>query len=154
MQKNILILLLIITTNPVWADWAQVIESNSSTYYIDQTNIRKNGQFAKVWVLDNLNEQKYGIASFVSLTEYDCNEERMRYLSRQAFTGQMGSGTASPVPVEGTALDKWEYIPPQTVGTFIQALVCHEWVKLDKNVYFDTMRTLHGQSQFQMRLMI
>lgn len=49
----------------------------------------------------------------------------------------MGSGTSFAVPVEGTH-DKWEYIRPQTGQAFIHALVCHEWVKVEENVYFDS----------------
>lgn len=148
MHKTILILLLIVTANSVWADWAEMVsELGGDTHYIDQTNTRKNGQFVKVWMLTNLKEEKYGIASFVSLMEYDCNEERMRYLSKRAFSGQMGSGTSFAVPLERTGLEKWEYIPPEAVGAFIQALVCHEWVKLDKNVYFDTI-SIRRNGQF------
>ena len=51
--KNILILLLIVTTSPAWADWAAVLKNNSDTHYIDHTNIRRNGQFVKVWALKN-----------------------------------------------------------------------------------------------------
>lgn len=137
MYKTILLLLLIIIANPAWANWAEVMKSENGTFYIDQTNIRKNGQFAKVWLLNNLKEQEHGITSTVSLQEYDCNEERMRYLSMSKFSGQMGSGTSFALPVEEAALDKWSYIRPRSLPAFIHALVCHEWVKIAEDVYFD-----------------
>ena len=59
MNKTILILLLILTANSTWADWVKISESNGDSYYIDQTNIRKNGNFVKVWELLNLKEKKF-----------------------------------------------------------------------------------------------
>lgn len=133
--KNILILLLIVTTSPAWADWAAVLKNNSDTHYIDHTNIRRNGQFVKVWALKNSKEKKDRLeSSIVTLEEYDCSEERVRLLFIRSFSGQMGIG----IPLaEKNVHSEWKYFQPRSPIAFIHALVCHEWVKVDGNVYVD-----------------
>lgn len=134
---SILLLLLIVTTNPAFADWSKMAKTPIGTIYIDQINIRKSGSLVKAWELHNLEEGKGEIASFVSLKEYDCKEERVRTLSISGFSSQMGSGIPC---IEETESDKWQYVRPQPgyIPSLILPLVCHDWVKITEGIYFDS----------------
>lgn len=138
MNKTILILLLILSANSTWADWVKISESNGDSYYIDQTNIRKNGNFVKVWELLNLKEKKFEAASLVRLREYDCKDEKMRFLSITGFSNQMGAGIPSTKINEP---GEWEFIQPSrsNIQAFILPLVCHEWIKVKEHFYFDAV---------------
>lgn len=138
MNKTILILLLILSANSTWADWVKISESNGDSYYIDQTNIRKNGNFVKVWELLNFKEKKFEAASLVRLREYDCKDEKMRLLSMSGFSNQMGTG----IPfIKTNEPDEWEFIQPSrsNLHAVMLPLVCHEWVKVKEDVYFDAV---------------
>lgn len=136
MGKAVLILLLIITANSTWAAWVEMTESNGDTYFIDQTNIRKNGNFVKVWELLNFKEKEWELASLVRLREYDCKEEKMRILSMSGFSNQMGSGIPS---IKTNEPGEWEFIQPSisNIHALMLPLVCHEWIKVKEGVYFD-----------------
>lgn len=130
MRKTILILLLIVTANPAWADWSEIFKGR----YIDQTNIRKNGHFVKVWELSNVKEKEAEIASFLSLEEYNCKEEKGRTLSAKGFPSKMGSG----IPLlEVNEPGEWVYFQPWSPADFTLQLVCHEWVEVVEDLYFD-----------------
>ncbi|MDP1558945.1 MAG: hypothetical protein Q8L82_08630 [Nitrosomonas sp.] len=58
MHKTILIFLLIITTNPAWAEWSKMGEANDRTQYIDYTSLRKNGHLVKAWSLVDLKKKE------------------------------------------------------------------------------------------------
>lgn len=141
MRKTILIVLLIVTANSAWADWSEIFKGKN---YIDQTNIRKNGQFVKVWELLNLQDKANETASLVFLHEYDCKEERVRHLSMQGFPSQMGLGT--PIAIVNEPSD-WGHFQPWSPADFILSLVCHEWVKVVDDLYFDPI-TIRKNGQF------
>lgn len=105
------------------AEWVQYLETEQIVYYIDAATIRRDGNFRKVWLVQDLKQRtKYGAMSRRFLEEFDCKKERFRLLSISVHSGPMASGeTLGP-----TLSDQWqwEYIAPSTVTAETLKLVC------------------------------
>jgi len=145
MHKAVLILLLIAVASPVWAEWSKTGEANDRTSYIDYTSLRKNGHLVKAWGLVDLKKkEEIGHSSLVFINEFDCREERRRKLSVYFFSGQMGLGETI---AKLTEPEEWEYIRPGEQGYFVLPLVCHDWVKIGRDLYIDPV-TIRKNRQF------
>lgn len=98
MKKIVIMLLLLMSTN-VLAEWTEV-SSNSSvgaTAYADFQSIRKNGNIAKMWTLmDFKTDQPYspGIRNLSQVSRYEfiCSEEVIRMSDYSQYSKNMGNG--------------------------------------------------------------
>jgi len=127
-MKTYLISLLMLIASPAWADWVEVAFSDGGAiHHIDPTTIRKEGNFSKVWVMDNLASARTmgginNVWSMRSRMEYDCKQERMRSLSISAHSERYARGET--LGQENSAT-QWMDIPPNSVGTKILNWVCN-----------------------------
>jgi hypothetical protein len=93
LKKTILTLLLAAMSAGAMAEWVQYAETEQIVYYIDAATIRRDGNFRKVWLVQDLKQrQKYGAMSRRFLQEFDCKKERFRFLSISVHSGPMASG--------------------------------------------------------------
>ncbi len=108
-MKKILILLLLIGSTNVFAEWTRVFEAASNdaaTVYVDFGTIKRKKNKVKMWTLLNY-ELIQGIVnqgnpfgedrslSYLSSTYYylyDCEEETASVIEQTNYSGQMGSG--------------------------------------------------------------
>ena len=97
-MKKILILLLLMVSTSVFAEWT-VLGSGAygTTFYADFGTIKRIGNKVKIWsLLDFKTVQKvenYKFLSQMVRSEYDCEEETMRILDVYLYSGNMrGSG--------------------------------------------------------------
>lgn len=120
--KKTLVLTLLLVTGPAWAEWVLVSESGETDYYIDPATIRKDGNLARVWELNDLKQRaKDGELSRRYRIEYDCKQERFKLLSASEHSGFMASGTTLRTEI----LDgPWREIPPGTVSRLFLKIVC------------------------------
>jgi len=94
----LLITLTLFTCGPVYAEWVSIGKTDyGMTVYVDPHTIRRNGDLAKLWVLSDYKSIQYveGGEPFLSLKyqrEIHCPEERIRFLVRLVFSGNMGGG--------------------------------------------------------------
>ena len=122
MKKTILTLLLVAISTGAMAEWVKLGESDKLHIYVDPATIRKDGNFRRVWEIQDLKERnKGGEMSLRAFFEYDCNEARSRALSASSHSGPMASGDilisfSSPAP--------WGYIAPSTISETILKHVC------------------------------
>lgn len=109
------------------ANLLMVGDADHMTYYIDTQSIKKNGQFARVWSWIEYKTAKqngYLLAKSVqSLEEFDCKEDKRRYLSQTQFSGSMGQGDRHSIDLSN---ERWAYIPPNTISETIEKLVCKQ----------------------------
>lgn len=119
----VLVASLLINHNAI-ADWVQIAESAATTFYVDPSTVRRNGNMAKMWELIDLREAELVLGkaylSIRSQQEYDCSDERVRTITSTSFSGHMADGktifydpTEGPFrPVEpGRAVNRvlWKY---------------------------------------------
>ena len=95
MKKLILLLLLIVSTN-VFAEWANVDDNDEMTTYVDFGTIKKKGNKVKIWsLMDFKTVQTYEKIKFLSQlarNEYDCEEETRRMLDLFWYSVNMRQG--------------------------------------------------------------
>ena len=97
-------------------------ENSATIFYIDPATISKDGNFRKVWEVQDLKQRgRSGEMSRRFLSEYDCKEERSRLLTRSAHSERMTGGKLLVMEDSPT---EWSYIAPGTVGGFKLKVVC------------------------------
>ena len=95
MKKLVVLLLLMISTN-VFAEWTEVRESEVETDYTDFESIVKEGNKVKMWNLYDYKTIKSGggvsYLSSLYLEEVDCENHTKRLLEAYLYSGNMKSG--------------------------------------------------------------
>ena len=127
MKKLLLTLLapLLLVTGSAWAEWVWVTEADAADVYIDPETIREDGNLVKLWEVHDLKQlHKDGHLSRRIRTEYDCKEERLRFLSLSKHSGPMASGTTLFTHDAPGKPDTWRQIPPGTVANRVLKIVC------------------------------
>ena len=95
-MKKVWVLLLLIVSTSVFAEWANVDDNDEMTTYVDFGTIKKKGNKVKMWHLTDFKTvQKVGNDRFLSMLsrdEYDCDEETSRMLDLYWYSGNMRNG--------------------------------------------------------------
>jgi hypothetical protein len=121
-MKNLLLALALLVTGHAWAEWVLFSETDTSTFYYDPATIRKDGHIRRVWQLGDLSTRhKDGEMSSRYRVEYDCKQERMKFLGLTTHSEPMASGTV--LKTLGESKD-WNEVPPRTVLEIIFKIVC------------------------------
>ena len=124
-MKRLLLLLALLIAGSANADWVAIGETDNTTFYIDPTTIRKDGNLRKVWEIQDLKTRhKDGGMSRRVMLEFDCKAERYRALANSTHTGPMASGQTIHVGDYERYPDSWSEIPPKTAAEFILKMVC------------------------------
>jgi len=118
----VLTVILLLAVSPVWAKWEKAAETDEAVIYIDSAKLRKNGQFRRVWRLQDLKRRDPdGVLSRRGLQEFDCKGKRFRVLSGTGYEGSMGTGQALRSFDSAT---EWVDIRPGTSAADILRRVC------------------------------
>ena len=121
MREYSIILTLLISC-PVSAEWTSVANGKESTYFVENSSIRKEGNIRKTWEIENLKKPQKNVSSLRSRVEYDCKQERYRTLSFSTHTELMAKGSiVDSGPIESPS---WNDIPPGTVSYHLYQYVC------------------------------
>ena len=92
------------------------------TFYFDPATIRKDGNMRRVWELQDLRKRgRHGEMSRRMRVEYDCKQERWRYLGISGHSKPMAGGT---ILISTGEDNDWTAIPPGTIVETIFNLVC------------------------------
>ena len=109
------------------AEWSQVGEDSDSQTYIDRSTIRRSGNMAKMWVINNYKSgQKLRGSSFLFLSmrsrhEYDCSDDNLRTLDISIHSARMAEG--STLLTESTT-QPWESVVPGSAGALQLKAAC------------------------------
>jgi hypothetical protein len=123
----LLIMLLVLSSEPVYAEWVLTSGDDEAglAVYVDPDTIRRKGNLAKMWQLyDYKTVQTVAGDSLLSMkrfNEYDCTEERTRTLGYTWFSGNMGSGA---VVYSTTEVQQWEPVVPRTINRTLWKVAC------------------------------
>ena len=98
-MKKVLVLLLLMVSTSVFAEWTRVTESadGDMTAYIDFGTIKRKGNKVKMWYLQDYKavhslSRNGEYLSGASYHEYDCEEDTKRMLDLYLYSGNMGDG--------------------------------------------------------------
>jgi hypothetical protein len=98
MKKILVLLLLMVVSTSVFAEWTVVggVDGMTAYAYADSDSIKKKGTKVKMWSLfDYKTVQKFDNLSYLSSVtrnEYDCEEETRRMLDLHWYSGNMRQG--------------------------------------------------------------
>ena len=124
----IMILLLVLTSGPVHAEWVLISKAQAEpATYIDSDTIRRKGNMVRWWqLLDYKTVQTMADISYLSVKiqmEFDCAEEQIRALALSQFSGNMGSGE---VVFSNFTKDEWEPVQPGSRGHTLWKVACRK----------------------------
>lgn len=120
--KRTLLLALLLATSSAQAGWVLVVQNDDIDFYIDPETIRKDGNLVRVWEIQDLKQRdKGGRLSLRSRNEYDCVQERYRFLSISTHSEPMAGGKTL---FSTTESGNWRDTPPGTFASSIQKIVC------------------------------
>jgi hypothetical protein len=123
-MKKLFLVGLMMIAGSAWAEWVMYTKSKNEevTHYFDPATIRKDGKMRRVWQLHDLSERDTnGVMSFRVRTEFDCKQERSRFLSASTHSEPMAAGKVLNTVGES---NDWEDIAPETVSERILKIVC------------------------------
>lgn len=95
MKKFLLVVLLLLTTPLVQAEWigADTIIKSGEAHYFDPETLRKDGQFRRIWVLSSYDEkQKGGHHAVKTLYELDCTLNKARSITMLLYPDKKATG--------------------------------------------------------------
>lgn len=127
MKRLFLIILVVLTCEPVYAEWMPVseIERLATTVFVDPDTIFRKGEVVKLWVLYDSKTAQFGrggpLLSTRAESEFDCIEERSRILALTDFSGNEGSGK---VVYSNSDEQKWEPVIPGSVSQTLWKVAC------------------------------
>lgn len=127
MRRLILIMLLVLSCGPVYAEWVEVSANKKAGViaYADPDTIRRKGDLVKMWSLFDLHTTQTGggnsYLSIKALQKYDCTEDRSRALAYMKFSGNMGHGK---VVYRNSDEGTWAPVAPVSVGQELWKVAC------------------------------
>lgn len=124
-MKPVTLLLGLLISTPALANWELHASNESFDYYYKKESIKRNGNFIRVWTLQDIKNDKgrtqEGELSRRSYDEVDCKESRFRSLSLDLFSGQMAQGE---IVFAIKDADRWRFIPPDSAMEILEKLIC------------------------------
>jgi hypothetical protein len=127
MTRPLLITLLVLCSAPAYAEWVAVgTADDGMTVYADPDTIRRTWDLVKMEALYDFKTirtvEGNPYLSYKVQREYDCAEERIRYLAFTFFSGNMGSGKV--VPTTSDEQQKSEPVQPDSIGLTLLKAAC------------------------------
>jgi hypothetical protein len=122
-MKKFVLLFFIAFSTFANAEWKFVVnnQANTDRYYIDESTLKKKGEFFRAWFLvDYTEKNQFGNKSHKVLHEIDC-EGRIRSIYYTFYEGNMGSGK---VNTQFDADPKWFFATPGDINNALIKNVC------------------------------
>ncbi|MFL2980944.1 MAG: surface-adhesin E family protein [Methylophilaceae bacterium] len=129
-MKKFIFLILIFFPALSFADWTLIpldLDSDQikARYFIDLKNLRSKGNKVRVWSMQDFNEPQvvgpHSYYSVKSLSEFNCNESKIRILAYSIYDSNMAKG--EKLISKGSPFS-WENIKKDTVNSIYLDLAC------------------------------
>lgn len=133
MKKLTLLLILMVLSTNVLAEWTEFYSDETGADYVDLQSIRKKENKVKMWTLDDFKSVQIFTdgnirrLSQVGHYEYDCSEETIRQLDFSWYSGNMGNGEV--VYSDSNMNHEPESIIPSTIGEKKFNIACSKKTK-------------------------
>lgn len=124
MKKLILVLTLILSISPAYAEWVKysTTDDSETSLFLDPNTIRRNGNSVLIWTLQDFKKVKNGDLSMKLRVKIECKEETVQIISLVAHSENMGKGK---ITVSGSGKGKPQYIVPDSSGEELWKLACN-----------------------------
>ena len=132
MKKILILLLLMVVSTNVMAEWTAVSRSkdDDTTVYADFGTIKKKGNKVKMWSLSDYKtvliyeKDNTRYLSMLVRYEYDCEEETVRMLDLHGYSGNMKTGhnVFSNTNIQNQSTS----IRPDTIEEVVFKIACYK----------------------------
>ena len=107
------------------AEWSAIhltiINDNITFYNVDWATLKVSSKRRTIWMLFNNKGDSIGeIVSGKALYEFDCLEDKFRYLQATTFSESYGGGRV----IEKLGAGDWQHIAPETAIKVVAEKVC------------------------------
>ena len=125
-MKKVVVLLLLMVSTTVLAEWNKVGQSANGVFYVDIQSIKKKGKKAKIWILsDYKSVHEYNgkrHLSSVERDEFDCSEDKFRVTDLSLYSENMKGGFI--VSSEYNLKESSISVEPLTINDDILKIAC------------------------------
>jgi len=124
MKKLILVLTLILSISPAYAEWVKysTTDDSETSLFLDPNTIRRNGNSVLIWTLQDFKKVKNGDLSMKLRVKIECKEETVQIISLVSHSENMGKGK---ITVSGSGTGKPQYVVPDSSGEELWKLACN-----------------------------
>jgi len=118
-MKKFVIIMLCCFSSVAMANWLELGSNDSAVIKIDTSTIKRNPYSIQAWVLYDLKKPQQifegdrDFYSGVALYEYDCTENKARFLEKYAYTEKNGEGDRI---FSSNKPENWISIPPNVLN--------------------------------------
>jgi hypothetical protein len=125
-MKNFISLLIFLTLSlAAKAEWTAIhltqINDYVTFYNVDWATLKVSSKRRTIWMLVNNQGDNIGeIVSAKALYEFDCSEDKFRYLQATTFSESYGGGRV----IEKNGAGGWQFIAPETAIKVVAEKVC------------------------------
>ena len=129
-MKKFIFLILIFLPVLSFADWTLIplnLDSDQmkTRYFIDLKNLRPKGNKVRVWSMQDFNEPQvagpHSYYSVKSLSEFNCNESKIRILAYSVYDSNMAKG--EKIMSKGSPFS-WKDIKKDSVNSLYLNIAC------------------------------
>lgn len=121
-MKKLFLLCLMMLEGSAWAEWVEYDGNDEVTFFYDPTTIRKDKNLRQLWILQDWKKHHInGEMSFRIRHEYDCKQERYRFLYGSSHSEPMAGGKVLETEGESSS---WRAIAPRTIDETMLKIVC------------------------------
>jgi hypothetical protein len=120
-MRIFLVLLALASGSAAANEWVLLVEQELS-WSVRPGSVRDVGKYRRAWLLlDRDNPAPSGTLSSVALYEFDCDNERTRWLTVIHYAGSGGRGQVLDTDNE---ISEWAYTAPGTVFESVSNYIC------------------------------
>ncbi len=127
-MKKLILIALLVTSLPSYADWTEIGSDGSVRYHIDFDKIRNVDGYVYYWTLGDFLKPMGGYLSYKHYYQGDCKLIQLKLLNAFYHKEPMGDGSGLQSSPEGGNAD-WKFPPTESVNGVNLQYVCL-WVRL------------------------
>ena len=126
-MKKLAIIILCCLSSVAMANWLELGGNDTAVIKIDTSTIKRNPYSIQAWVLfdfkkpQQIFEGDRNIYSGIALYEYDCTENKARFLEKYAYTEKNGQGDRI---FSSSKPENWLSIPPNVLNFKAFSYLC------------------------------
>ena len=126
-MKKLTLLVLLSFSSIAMANWLELGSNDIAVIKVDTSSIKRNPYSIEAWVLYDLKIPKQifegdrDVYSGVAYYEYDCTENKARYLEKYAYTEKNGQGDQI---FSSNKPENWLSIPPNVLNFKVFNYLC------------------------------
>jgi Zn/Cd-binding protein ZinT len=127
-MKRLLLVCLMMTCSVSYAEWEFATDTNSATFYVDKTTIKKNGNFIKMWTKTDLksvdttsNGKNY--LGLKTLFLFNCKDEEIGVVSQVFFSEHSYDKVVDTVNVKQSEVN-FHSFSPDSIFSAIWKIAC------------------------------